>query len=117
MLNKDQILKANDLPIEEMEVKEWGGTIGIRCLTGAERGQLEIQSKTYTNAEGNLCKPNWRAFMCSYCIVDKEGKRLFLEDDVEALAEKNSAVLVRITNRILAINALDADGIEDLEEK
>ena len=40
-LSRDDILKAEDLTTEEVDVPEWGGTVLVRGLTGRERDEFE----------------------------------------------------------------------------
>jgi len=40
-LNKEQILRADDLKTEEVDVPEWGGSVRVRVLTGTERDAFE----------------------------------------------------------------------------
>ena len=41
ILTRDQILQANDLVTETVEVPEWGGSVFVKSLTGVERDQFE----------------------------------------------------------------------------
>ena len=40
-LTKEQILEAQDIQREEVEVPEWGGTVYVKSLSGADLGQYE----------------------------------------------------------------------------
>ena len=40
LLSAAEILAADDLPTEDVEVSEWNGTVRVRALTGAERDKL-----------------------------------------------------------------------------
>ncbi len=41
LLTKDDILGADDLATEDVEVPEWGGCVRVRALTGTERDAFE----------------------------------------------------------------------------
>ena len=41
LLNKEQIRQAADIQTQDIEVPEWGGTVRLKSLTGAERDRFE----------------------------------------------------------------------------
>jgi len=41
LLTRDAILEAQDLQHEEVYIPEWGGSVRVRTLTGAERDAFE----------------------------------------------------------------------------
>ncbi len=41
LLPRDLIDGADDLPVEDVEVPEWGGAVRLRTLTGSERDGFE----------------------------------------------------------------------------
>ena len=45
-LTRDQILAVSDIQTEEVHVPEWGGTVLVRGLTGAERDEFEAGMAT-----------------------------------------------------------------------
>ena len=44
MLNRDAILKAQDLKREIVDVPEWGGEVYVRGFTALEKEEVEIRS-------------------------------------------------------------------------
>ena len=40
-LSKDAILAAKDTDVHEVDVPEWGGSILLRSMTGAQRNNYE----------------------------------------------------------------------------
>ena len=60
LLNKEQILNADDLTFEDVEVPEWGGTVRIRCLESTERDEFE---QSLLDAKG---KNSQREYPCDY---------------------------------------------------
>ena len=94
-LNRSQILSAKDLPIEEVAVPEWGGTVFVRGMNGAERDAFEL-SVVDQKQRGRLDLSNVRAKLCALTICDEKGERVFSEKDVEALAKKSATALSRV---------------------
>ena len=96
-LSKDAILEANDLKTEVVEVAEWGGSVNVRTMTGADRDAFEA-SLFVMQADGTR-KPsvaNMRPRLAALTIVDDAGNRMFAEADVEALARKSAAALEKV---------------------
>ena len=108
MLTRDQILGAGDLAVESIDVPEWGGSVCIRVLTGAERDRFEQEIQS---AKG---KPidNVRARLVALCVCDDQGLRLFTSADIAALGEKSATALDRIFTRSLSVNKLNSDDVE-----
>ena len=114
ILDKAAILKAKDIVTEEVEVPEWGGSVLVKSLTGAERDSFEqsILIKRGDRYDANMSMV--RAKLAAVSIVDEEGQRLFGDGDIKALAAKNAAALDRIftvASRLSGISADDADEL------
>lgn len=108
MLNKEQILKADDLETHEVPVDEWGGSVMIQELTGEARERLE---QLYTD-EAREDEPNFRAALCALSIIDDSGELMFNQDDVKALGKKSYKALDRVFVKCKALN-----GMDDVEEE
>jgi len=117
MLNKDKILKADDLSREFVGVPEWGGEgegVWVSTMTGAQRDAFEdsiFQTKG-KNVTQNL--KNYRSKLCVQVIVDETGTRLFEDGDIEALAKKSAKVLDRIVTVAQRLNGIGSTDVEDL---
>ena len=121
ILNRQLILDAIDQKIEQVEVPEWGGTVFVRSLNGTERDAYETEMVRF----GTDGKPkevrlqNMRAKLCALTICDETGNRLFSDKDVDALGEKNAAVLQKVfgvAQRLSGLTKRDmielADGLK-----
>ena len=100
MLTLDQILEANDLARELVDVPEWGGAVYVQALSGIERDAweesiIEIRGSG-KNTTTKAVLTNMRAKLCARCIVDEHGERLFSDVDVEALGKKSAGALDRV---------------------
>ena len=112
-LSRDAILGANDRRIETVEIPEWGGTVRVRSLSGAERDALDL---FWTSQTGATSPGNVRARFAAACIVDEEGNRVFGDDDVDALGAKDGAALDRVFDVILRLSRLREADIKALEK-
>jgi len=122
LLSREEILQAQDLPIEEVEVPEWGGSVLVRGLTGAERDAFEqsIMPPDQMNGKkkGKRVKPdlrNFRAKLVSLCVVDEQGNRLFKSEDVEVLGKKLGVALQRVFEVAQRLSGLDEETEEEFE--
>ena len=111
VLTKDQIIGANDLKIETLEIAEWGGSVCIRELSGEGRDVFE---NLLYGDKGDLL--NLRAKLCAMTICDEKGNMLFTAEDVAALGNKSGTVLDRIFKAAQVLNGLNPGAIEDAEK-
>lgn len=115
MLTKEQILKAKDYDIEEMEVPEWGGSIYLRAMTGMNRDRFEHVAMKMVGDSENMI--GVRARLAAWSICDADGNFLFTDEDAEELGKKNGAVLDRIFERAQKINRITEAEVVELEKK
>ncbi len=113
LLTKDAILSASDLQHEDVAVPEWGGTVRVRVMTGAERAQFEASAVTTANGRREPDLSNYQAKLLALCLIDEHGHRMFSEADVEALGGKSSQALLRVFLVAQRINGLGLAAIED----
>lgn len=108
-LTKEQIFTAQDLPIEEVEVPEWGGKVRVRGLSAGERDAFEIANGTAQLKGEN---PSPRARLCALCALDAEGKLLFAPADVERLAAKSGAAVDRVFQAAHRLSGMRPEDVE-----
>jgi hypothetical protein len=108
-LTRDQILESSDLKTVTVEVPEWGGSVLVRSMTGADRDAFE-QTLTKKDEKGARVSDvsNLREKLTAMTVVDEAGNRLFSESDVQALAKKSAAALTRIADAAQVLNGMTA---------
>lgn len=114
ILTKDQILEASDLKNEPVEVPEWGGSVLVRTMTGADRDAFE--SSMITEQPDGTRKPNMsnlRAKLVALTVVDETGNRLFDVSDIDRLALKSASALERVFAAAQRLNGLGAQAEAD----
>lgn len=113
LLSKAEIVGVADLKIEEVEVPEWGGTVGVKGMTGADRDDFE--SSLYTgegkNRKQNL--KNLRARLVGMTLVDEDGQRLFSDAEIKQLSGKSAAALNRCFEVAQRLNGMEAKAVEE----
>lgn len=109
LLNRDQILTADDMRKEEVQVPEWGGSVFVRNMLGFERDAFEA-------AQIGKKEPlkNFRARTVAATVCDEQGTLLFTKDDVEALGKKSSTALNRVFEVAARLAAVDQKSVEEL---
>lgn len=113
-LTREQILAAVDLKVEAVEVPEWGGTVYLRNLSGKARDQFESTRFRMVNGKAEIIHANTRASLLALSICDAQGNLQMQKSDVEALGEKNGAVLDRLFDVAQHLSGMHP---KDLEER
>lgn len=116
LLTRDAILKATDLPHEDVDVPEWGGTVRVRTLTGAERDQFEASIVELRGKKRKINTANIRAKLVALSVVDEQGNRLFSDADVALLGKKSAAALDRVFAVAQRLSGVTEDDVEELEK-
>ncbi|ROO51466.1 hypothetical protein EDC02_6344 [Micromonospora sp. Llam0] len=113
-LSRDQILGATDRTFDEVPVPEWGGTVRIRSISGAERDSFEQSLLQQRGRDRKVNMRNARAKLIVLCAVDDAGRKMFTEDDISALSRKNAKPLDRIYDACQRIAGLSDDDVDEL---
>lgn len=116
LLSRDDILNANDAVTEDIEVPEWGGTVRVRGLSGAERDRFEESLYTGKGKTKRMTIQNVRARLVSWTVVDEKGRRIFNRGDVEALGKKSAAALDRVFEVASRLAGIGDDDLDDFTE-
>ena len=107
-LGREDILNCIDARFQDVEVPEWDGTVRVRSLTGLQRSKLlEISEKIKTE--------EWIERVVAACICDENGNPIFTQEDVQKLAEKNSAALNRVFEVADRLNGMSGRSIEEIK--
>lgn len=114
MLSRDDVLRAQDLVTEMVDVPEWGGQLCVKTLTGLE---ADIYDQACIEGRGKNAKINLRnarARLVAWAVVDPETKqRIFSDADIGRLGSKSAKALDRLFN---VAQKLSGMGVGDFEE-
>jgi hypothetical protein len=96
---KDRILAADDLPVEDVEVPEWGVTVQVRGMSGTDRDAYEAKAVALkrggTDIELRLA--DFRSKLLVKSLFDPEsGERIFADNEVHKLGAKSGQVIERL---------------------
>lgn len=118
VLSSDEILNADDIEIQLVEIPEWGGSVYVKGMTGAERDKWESDLvRRGAKGEQVVDLSNVRAKLCSMTICDESGKRYFKAKDVLALSKKAAAALHRVYEVAQELSGITDDDMEELTEE
>lgn len=115
---RDEILAANDLPLEPVECPEWTASkLYVKAMSGKQRAKVENLINSRKSDDRSLKdSTGLRELITCYCLCDESGARVFQDSDVTALGEKNGEVLDRIALKGMTFNKISEAEIEE-EEK
>ena len=86
----------------------------VRGMNGAERDKFESGIVEMRGKEQTLNMANVRAKLASLTLCDEEGKRLFSEQDVQALSQKSATALQRVFSVAQRLSGIGDDDVEEL---
>ena len=112
ILNRSAILGVVDLKTVDVDVPEWGGTVRLQSLTGAQR---DAYSRSMIGADNKPVYDNYAAKLIAVSVVDETGALCFTLDDVEALAAKSAAPIQRLYEAASKLNGMTNGALEAAE--
>lgn len=121
-LTAEQILGKEDLPTEWVPVKEWGGKVLVRALSGTERDRFEASIVKTRGNKREANTENIRAKLAQLTIVDpsdqspdvSKRRSLFVPKQIEALGRKSAAALDRVYDVAARLSGLTNKDVEEL---
>ncbi|MFE9381775.1 hypothetical protein ACFYMO_00840 [Streptomyces sp. NPDC007025] len=115
-LSADDILSADDLVRESVEVPEWGGTVLVQGMSGTDRDHFEAQmlNDKMDGVVKDKALDNYRARLAAACIVNADGKRLFQGAAVKRLGEKSAQALSRVVDVASRLSGLTNEDAQEL---
>ena len=111
---RDKIFAADDRQIETVEVPEWGCSVGVRVMGGAERDTFEYEA-TKRMTDDKLTDPRGlRSRLLVATLVDEEGQPVFTSADIPAIEQKAAPVISRLCEVAQRVNGLSDEDVEEL---
>lgn len=106
-MNREQILQKRPPKVKPVEVPEWGGTIHIRVMTGAELDGYD--QAAYQNDYRMI-----RAELLVRCLCDEQGNRILSDQDVAELAQQDGYILDRLFDEAREHNGMTSRAKESI---
>lgn len=114
ILTREQILDAQDIQTEVVEVPEWGGSVKVQGMTGRDRDAFEAEIIERKGKDFSVNMRNIRAKLVSLSLVNGDGKRIFYEKDVAALGKKSALALDRVFTVAQELSGISTEDVEEL---
>ena len=114
MLTRDQILQADDLTREQVDVPEWGGFVYVRELTASEKDDLDAENYVLKGRETVINRRAFKARLLARTICDDKGKALFTLKDLQTLGAKSQKAMDRLAAVALRLSGMTAEAQEEL---
>lgn len=109
MLTREQILAADDIRTERVDVPEWGDFVFVRVVSAAQRDAFEASLQDDPKA-------NIRARVAALALCDESGELMFTAAEAEALGRKSYPALDRVFRAAIRLNAIREQDVEELEK-
>lgn len=117
LLTAADILDAEDIKSEYVEVPEWGGTVKIVGLTGEQRNKVGalMRAESKKSSEDDALA-YFQMRIAAAAMVDEEGKRLFSQNDVVKLAKKSASAIQRVYAVAARLAGIGDEALEEARE-
>ena len=93
--------------VQTLDIKELGGSVGIKSMTASEREGLERKMQSELDNNGI------RATVFIYSVCDLEGNLLFTEEDLDSIKGLPSSVVSKVFDVSNKLNGLSPDAVEE----
>lgn len=104
---RDKILQATDIQTELVEVPEWGVTVEVRGMSGADRARIfDAVSKNGEVSAGDL----YVETVIATAYDPETGAHVFDEKDKAALMEKSAQAIDRLSQVGLRLSGMDKEA-------
>lgn len=111
MISADELLSINDLRQKKIFVAQWNREITIQELGLLPMMEMYQSLDAKEIAEGSVkVKPLDIARFVALGVLDESGNRVFKDEHIEALANKNHEALTFIYSEIMALSGSDEDA-------
>lgn len=119
LLTRDQILQAEDLPSEVVQIPEWNGSVMVRGLTGSGRGKFQNSIMSQNGKVDSKMTIDMREAemrLVAECTVNEKGAQLFTLKDIVELGKKSGSAINRISEVAMRLSGFTQDDLQELTE-
>jgi hypothetical protein len=113
-LSRSDLLAACVLPRETVKIPELNGDVIVQGMSGAQRDAWEASLVEGRGKRRKMNTANIRAKLVAQCCVDGDGKRLFSDEDVEALGTARVDVLNRLFGVAQKLSGVSDEDVDEL---
>lgn len=113
LLTAADILGADDIVKERVEVPEWGGHVFVRVMSGSTRDRWEAHVYTHGKSMDERMV-NLRARLIAATACNDKGELLFTSKQIEQLGKKSAKAMDRVFAVASKINGLTKEDVDSL---
>jgi hypothetical protein len=113
-LTAAEILAAEDIIEELVEVPEWKGTVRVRGLTGRERDAFEASLLDQRGRSSKTNLQNARTKLVVLAVRNADGSRMFTEAQISELSAKSAVALNRVFTKARDLAGMTEEDVEEL---
>ena len=114
LLTAKDILAADDMEYIDVDVPEWGGTIRLRDLNAKDR--IEMRAVFFGDGSGETPAMEKMATLLSKCIVNENSERVFTQDQIKDLEEKNPKIIDKLFGVAADLLGISTQSAEDAKK-
>lgn len=122
---RDIILRADDIKLKKRPVPEWDVVVYLRQLTRGEQDEymqrqygsvgMTLDTKSSKQDVTEIKIYGHDAYLCACSLADENSERIFSQNDVEALGEKNGELVGQLATEIIEWSEM-AEDVKIAEE-
>jgi len=113
VLTREEILAATDLPREEVEVPEWGGSVIVQGVS-VEQGMALMKEMQIEGGEPGEIDPEKAALMAFvYGVVEPK----FSAEDVPALRQKSLGAVTNVAQVFMRLSGFENEALKAARKK
>lgn len=118
LLTRDDLLRVDDIPFEDVDVPEWGEGVSVRVrgLNAQQRALFTGTAVASQKAPPEEVAELWSQLemrLVAMSLVDENGDRLLGDDEVSHIAERSPAVVSRLFRVVQSLSKLGGDAVEE----
>lgn len=111
MSMRDKILALQDIPVESVEVPEWGVTLEVRGMTGAERTRI-MDMAVASGGQMNL-QVVYPEIVIATVFDPETGTQVFGPSDRDALLQKSANALDRLAQVGMRLSGFTQEATDE----
>lgn len=112
---RDRILAADDIQSEMVDVPEWGVTVEVRGMNGADRSRILDAAAA---SDGNLSVGTMYVdTVIASCYDPESGLRIFSDADRDSLLGKSASAIDRLAQVGMRLSGMQVEATDDAKRR
>lgn len=108
---RDKIFEADDIDRETVEIPEWGVSIEVRTMTGADRGLL-MEAAVDQDTGGVRLQRIYPDAVILSAYDPETGERVFRDEDRDGLLAKSGKAVDRLAAVAMRLSGFEAGAVD-----